>query len=90
MKEVSTVMIPSDFEGDIWNSRDCPGHRAFKRACRKNLPWYSRISIRYSWAVTSGGVGGGYVWKSYHTGSTNPMDMMESSVGDKVTFRRDG
>lgn len=87
MKEVSTVMIPSDFDGDRYNSSDCPGYRAFKRAC-KQLPWYTRMFMSYKWINISNSYESGKVWFSYYTDSASLIEMMDSEVGDKVTFIR--
>ena len=46
---IETKIIPSDYKGDRLDPSDCPGHRAFKRACRENLPWYRRIFMNYHW-----------------------------------------
>lgn len=88
MKEVSTVMTPSDFVGDKYNSSDCPGYRAFKRAC-KQLPWYTRLFMSYKWVDVKNSDYSPQVWHSYRTGTKHLIDMMESEVGDKVTFVRE-
>lgn len=89
MKEVSTTMIPSDFAGDKDNSSDCPGYRAFKRAC-KQLPWYTRMFMSYKWIDIKNSDYSSQTWCSYRTGTKHLIDMMESEVGNLVTFIRKG
>jgi hypothetical protein len=82
---VNTVMRPSDFDGDVYDGKDCAGHRAFKRAL-KSRPMWERVFVWVSnnWSVKSNVRDS---WYSYRSGVTVSM-MSEVSVGDYITFKK--
>jgi hypothetical protein len=82
---VNTVMRPSDFDGYLFDGKDCVGHRAFKRAL-KSRPMWERLFIYVTteWGVEENVSGS---WVSFKSGV--PVDMMgEVSVGDYITFKK--
>lgn len=81
--EFSIKLIPSDFEGNVFDCKDCTGARSFKRACIKHLNILQRFNMRYSWATTINYEG----WASF-IGSTNVDMMREVKVGDIITFKK--
>ena len=90
-REITTVMIASDYFGVQRNILDCPGHRAFKRAYRqsKNYPrtliqklTFSNREPDYRWGVELNCSG---LWRS--TKNNNNVNMMTSTkIGDIITF----
>ena len=83
MKTIKTKMIASDYIGDAFDNYDCPGHRAFKRACRKNIPWYNRLAINYGWGTF---FNSDSKWES-HNCHGNLINMIYSTdVGQEITF----
>jgi hypothetical protein len=82
---VNTVMRPSDFDGDVYDGKDCVGHRAFKRAL-KSRPMWERLFVRVTtkWISYENS---GCSWESYRSGLSVNM-MKEVSVGDYITFKK--
>lgn len=89
-KQISTVMLPSDFEGNKHNPNDCIGYRSFKRAHTESLPWYKKwfMSFNYTWGAYSGNCNAD-LW--FSSKDEIKVDMMEDvKVGDLVTFYKHG
>jgi len=82
--EIKTTMQGSDYKGNRYSPWDCIGHRAFKRACKKSLPWYKRIFMFYTWMDYSSD---DYKWQSFKNERRVNM-MSHTKVGDKITFKK--
>ena len=80
--EIKVRMIESDFKGDVFDPWDCPGSRAFKRGCKRDIPWYNRLFMSYAWSVYKSISG---KWRAYKNGSPIAMHT-EAKVGDQIIF----
>lgn len=88
MKEISTIMIKSDYSGDRADAMTCPGHKAFRRAYLENMPWYSKLfktDSYFNWIAERSACNSKSRWKSTRDGHTVNM-MSDTKVGDKITF----
>lgn len=81
MKEYTVIINRNDLKGDRMDGRDCPGHRAFKRA----LPWWKRLFTNTDWLTYYGGLNES--WGAYDEDG-NSVNMWWAKVGDVVTFRK--
>ena len=83
--EIKTIMRRSDYEGTTMDPSDCPGHRAFKRACKLYLPWYRKLFIEYDWI---GEFSYDSKWKALNQNGFQIYMTTDTKVGDIITFRK--
>lgn len=87
-KSIKTIMQLSDYAGNYKDPYDCPGARAFKRACQQRLPWYRRLFMRYHWVDRYNDLLGLATWIAVDS-NDQPVRMMSNThVGQVITFKR--
>lgn len=81
--KIKTKMRASDYQGNRCDTLDCPGHRAFKRACKQNMWWFNRLLMSYEWGrrISCDGE-----WDSINRHGEPVNMMVDTHIGEEITF----
>ena len=85
---IKTMMQASDYAGNYKDPYDCPGARAFKRACQRHLPWYRRLFMQYHWVNVYNNFLSAATWMAVDSNNQTVRMIHDTHVGQVITFKR--